>query len=33
MGMTGATEGTSAPMEHQMPGESSGIDGPEHVLL
>ncbi|MCC2626893.1 MAG: heavy metal translocating P-type ATPase [Thermomicrobiales bacterium] len=24
---------TSAPMEHQMPGESSGIDGPEHVLL
>ena len=33
MGMTGAMEGTSAPMEHQMPGESSGVDGPEQTLL
>jgi Cu+-exporting ATPase len=33
MGMTGAMEGTGAPMEHQMPGESSGVDGSEQTLL
>ena len=29
MGMTGAMEDTSAPMEHQMPGESSGLIAPD----
>jgi Cu+-exporting ATPase len=33
MGITGAMEGTRAPVEHQMPGESSGVDGPEQTLL
>ena len=33
MGITGTMEGTRAPVEHQMPGESSGVDGPEQTLL